>query len=84
MNILSRTITGLILILVGIGFIVGSFFVLSLLIYGILFIVLGLFIFLNKKEDKIEERKDAPLPTGMTKEKGLGVPSRRKGKGGKK
>ncbi len=59
MNKTSRTITGIILFLGGIALTIASFFTtLFLLIYGIVFFIVGLFIFFNKKEDEIEERKD--------------------------
>ena len=57
MNFMSRTITGLILIVAGlvlIGF--GIFFYVPL-IWGIPLFIIGVFIFLNKAEDKIEQIK---------------------------
>jgi uncharacterized membrane protein HdeD (DUF308 family) len=63
MNLISRTITGLVMILVGI-ILVGVFIFVKkegafvALIYGIPLLIVGIFILLNKKEDKIERRKD--------------------------
>ena len=57
MNILSRTITGFIVIILGLFLIIlGLFFYVSL-IYGIPIFIIGLFILFNKKEDKIEQIK---------------------------
>ncbi len=59
MNLLSRTITGSILVLLGISLIVAGFFTMFITwIYGIPSLIIGIFILLNTKEDKIEERKD--------------------------
>ncbi len=59
MNLVSRAITGGALIIAGLILIVISLFtVFTILIYGIPLLVVGLIIFLNKKEDEIEERKD--------------------------
>jgi hypothetical protein len=55
MNTLSRTITGIVMIIIGvilIGF--GIVFIVPL-VYGIPILIIGLFILLNKKEDEIEE-----------------------------
>jgi membrane-bound ClpP family serine protease len=58
-NFTSRTITGAILFLGGLALIALSFFVtVFLLIYGIPLFIMGLIIFFNKREDRIEERKD--------------------------
>lgn len=58
MNKVSRTITGTVMILLGIFLsLVAVFEEIFLLIYGIPLIILGLFIFFNKKEDAIEEIK---------------------------
>ena len=55
----GQLITGLVFIILGIGFFVSSFFTSwSLIIYSVLLFVLGSFILFNKGEDKIEERKD--------------------------
>ena len=59
MNVLSRTITGTALIILGIILIYvsvkGSLWV---LIYGIPVLLIGFFILFNKREDKIESRRD--------------------------
>ena len=62
MNTISRTIAGTVLI------VLGEYIVFNLddkpedflwgLIFGIFFIVIGFFIFFNKKEDNIEEIKN--------------------------
>ena len=62
MNTISRTIAGTVLI------VLGEYIIFNLddkpedflwgLIFGILFIVIGFFIFFNKKEDNIEEIKN--------------------------
>ncbi len=55
MNIVSRTITGIILVVGGLTLIGMSFFTtLFLLIYGLIISVIGFIILFNKKEDKIE------------------------------
>jgi membrane-bound ClpP family serine protease len=60
MNTKSRLITGTLIILLGTFLLIGSLFwevkIVSL-IYGIVIFVLGIFIFFNKKEDKIEKIK---------------------------
>ncbi len=59
MNTLSRTITGGVLVILGLVLIVlGFFFVFVTWIYGIPMLIIGIFILLNKKEDAIEQRKD--------------------------
>jgi len=59
MNITSRTITGGIMVLGGLVLIVLSFFVSFFLLFGAIpLLILGLFILLNKNEDKIEQIKD--------------------------
>ena len=61
MNNLSRIITGTALILFGlwfclfVGFIDGPKLDVGRIIFGGLFVLLGLFIFFNKKEDEIEQ-----------------------------
>lgn len=64
MNLISRTITGIILILAGLVLLVlaflnpfksAGFFV--PLIYGLILFIVGFFILFNKREDKIEEIK---------------------------
>jgi membrane-bound ClpP family serine protease len=58
MNTTSRTITGIIMILSGIGLIIASPFAAFIpLIYGIPILIIGIVIFFNKKEDKIEQIK---------------------------
>ncbi len=58
MNTLSRTISGSVAMLLGLY--LSTVAILSdlwLLIYGIPIIVIGIFIFINKEEDKIEKIK---------------------------
>jgi len=62
MNLVSRTITGVIMIVLGLFLIILSFFVTAdalwaTLIWGIPLFIIGLFILFNKKEDKIEKIK---------------------------
>jgi len=62
MNLLSRTITGIVLIFGGIfifflPFLFGIRLGMFSLLYSIPMIIIGLFILLNKNEDKIEEIK---------------------------
>jgi len=58
MNI-SRLIFGAVFFIVGMLLIVLAFFTAWLVgIYGIILLILGVVIFFNKKEDKIEQRKD--------------------------
>jgi len=58
MNLVSRTITGGAMIIIGFILIGISFFkVFWVLIYGIPILIIGLFIFFNKREDKIEQIK---------------------------
>jgi len=58
MNLVSRTITGIFMIIFGLVFMGISFFTkFSFLISGIFLVIIGIFIFFNKKEDKIEEIK---------------------------
>ena len=58
MNTISRTITGAALIILGIILISVAIKEPWVLIYGIPIILIGLFILFNKKEDKIESRRD--------------------------
>jgi len=59
MDVISRIITGTILIILGIILMFFSFKESGwILIYGIPVTLIGLFILFNKKEDKIESRKD--------------------------
>ncbi len=58
MNVLSRTITGGVMILMGFILVcVALLKVIWVLIYGVPILIIGFFILLNKKEDKIEEIK---------------------------
>ena len=57
MNTLSRTITGIAAIILGLIIILGSYPKYVMTLYGIFFIVVGIFIFFNKKEDDIEKIK---------------------------
>ena len=58
MNTLSRTITGIIAIILGAILIIVGFFFPWALIYGIPIFIIGFFIFFNKKEDSIEKIKE--------------------------
>jgi len=59
MNLISRTITGISMIVLGLFFIVLSFRIsFVFLIYGIPILIIGIIIFFNKKEDKIEAIKN--------------------------
>lgn len=56
---LSRLIIGWIFLLAGILFIVLAIFTIWWMIfYGVPFLILGIWLLLNKGEDKIEGRKD--------------------------
>ena len=57
MNLMSRTISGIILIVPGIVLIVLGIFNKATWIHGIILLVLGIFILLNNKEDMIEKIK---------------------------
>ena len=58
MNTISRTITGILTILLGLFLIrLGILEDFWILIYGIPIIIIGIFIFFNKKEDNIERIK---------------------------
>ena len=61
MNLISRTITGIILIIAGLILIMLPFFlglgVFVTWIYGIPVFVVGIFILFNKREDEIEQIK---------------------------
>ena len=58
MNTISRTITGILTILLGLFLIrLGILEDFWILIYGIPIIIIGIFIFFNKKEDDIEKIK---------------------------
>jgi len=58
MNTISRTITGVVSILLGVFLIIIALKVTFwFLIYGLPIFIVGFFIFFNKKEDQIEEIK---------------------------
>jgi uncharacterized membrane protein HdeD (DUF308 family) len=72
MNTASRTISGALCLLF--GFMLGynsfkseAFWV--LFVYGAILIFLGIFIILNKNEDKIEQIKTIPLKTEVSSKK---------------
>jgi hypothetical protein len=81
MNTLSRTITGLVmiiggLVLLGVGiFHWGSEGNWVALMYGVLAFVLGFFVLFNKKEDEIEQINTAGYTQGR-------VPSNKRDNGG--
>ena len=55
----SRLIIGIVLCIVGLFLIILALFGFwPVIVYGIILLVLGVVILLNKNEDKIEERKD--------------------------
>lgn len=59
MNLISRTITGMALVLFGVILMIVSIFSsFVFLVYGIIILAIGIVIFFNKSEDKIEQRKD--------------------------
>jgi len=55
MNTISRTITGITAIILGLYLIILSFSSIWILGYGIPFLVIGFYILFNKKEDEIEK-----------------------------
>jgi len=58
MNLISRTVTGIVLIVIGAVLVgVSPFIQFISLIYGIPVLIVGIFILLNKKEDQIEPIK---------------------------
>jgi len=57
MNTTSRIITGTIAIILGAILTLIGFFTFVTLIYGIPILIIGIYIFFNKKEDNIEEIK---------------------------
>ncbi len=57
MNTISRTLTGVASIILGIILTIMGIFTILTLIYGIPLIIIGIFILLNKKEDDIEQIK---------------------------
>lgn len=70
MNTTSRTIAGIIMILLGGFLLIGSLswkdWIVSL-IYGLIIFILGWFIFFNKKEDEIEQIKEVKHKGGKKK-----------------
>lgn len=59
MNTLSRCISGIAVSLLGLGLTIAAFASsLFLLIYGLPLLVIGVFIFFNKREDEIEKIRD--------------------------
>lgn len=63
MNTLSRTITGILMVFVGlVVLVIFLFFATEVwwlsLIYGFPLLIIGFFILFNKHEDRIEERED--------------------------
>jgi len=59
-NLTSRTITGIVMVFLGLVLAVVAFFTsLFFLIYSLILLVIGLFILFNKKEDSIEEIKNS-------------------------
>ena len=57
MNTLSRTITGTIAIILGLMIIADGYSKPVILLYGIFFVITGIIILFNKKEDDIEKIK---------------------------
>ncbi|MEA3229890.1 MAG: hypothetical protein U9P44_03165 [archaeon] len=57
MNTLSRTITGIAAIILGLYLILLGFSEPWILIYGVPILIIGIFILFNKKEDEIEKIK---------------------------
>lgn len=58
MNTISRTITGILTTLLGIYLIrIAILNTLWLLIYAVPYLIIGFFIFFNKKEDSVEKIK---------------------------
>ncbi|MFH1607600.1 MAG: hypothetical protein ABIA78_00525 [archaeon] len=58
-NVTSRTITGIVMIVVGLALTILGLFVIVTLIYGIPLLILGFYILFNKKEDRIEQIKSS-------------------------
>ena len=59
MNKISRTITGVVMILLGLALIITGFFSFFITwIYGVPIFIIGIVILFNKNEDYIEQRKD--------------------------
>ena len=57
MNTISRTITGSVMVVLGLFLIVLGFWLWIPFIYGIPIFLIGIFILFNKKEDDIEQIK---------------------------
>ncbi len=56
MNLVSRTVTGVLMVILGLVLIGISFFTsFFILLYGIPILIIGIIIFFNKKEDSIEQ-----------------------------
>jgi sulfite exporter TauE/SafE len=59
MNLMSRTITGIVMVVLGAILIgLGAVTHWVTLFYGVPLLIIGLFILFNTREDKIEGRKD--------------------------
>lgn len=85
MNTVSRTITGMVLIVLGLVLVSISFLLKFVtLIYGVPLLIIGLFILLNKKEDTIEEIKSKGLSKKMKANQRFPLKHQRYLKGGKK
>lgn len=76
MNIISRTISAALLLLVGFSLCYSAFSLRSkggsfwvLVIYGLILIIVGILILFNKKEDEIEEIKIENLKIKKSKMK---------------
>jgi uncharacterized membrane protein HdeD (DUF308 family) len=57
MNTVSRTVTGTVMIILGILLTVLGIYTVVTLFYGIPILILGIFLLFNDKEDKIERIK---------------------------
>ena len=57
MNTLSRTITGIVAIVLGLALILFGFISYVSVVYGVPIFIIGIFILFNKKEDYIEKIK---------------------------
>lgn len=57
MNTISRTITGIVAIILGLFLTIMGIFIYVTLFYGIPILIVGFFILFNKKEDVIEKIK---------------------------
>lgn len=68
----KRSVAGLVIGILGFimiiaSLIIGSFAIFSLGVYGVIFLILGLIVYLNKKEDKIEEINYSKMKGGSKK-----------------